>query len=190
MTDKVASTSWIELREMHDFLGETTDAHDAQLAGAINGASMFLEKESGHVYVKRDFTAKITRNEILRSRKRIHPPDIPVASVTSIIDEDDYEIDSDDYRIFGEWIEHDGYWPIPIGWYNLTYNAGHYDTRDDIPENDKLACKMLATILFQRPDSALVSKKVGDLAITYKPIETGGVPSHILGMLTHVRVGV
>lgn len=120
----------------------------------------------------------------------------PIQSVVSIEDPDGNTIDSGNYwtdEMRG--LKTTGGWTIPQDsngfqtYWMVTYSGGWVANAASVPDNIKTACKMWVASLYRNYDRNVLSKKVGDLSITYRDTtKKGDLPDYIKSMISEWRI--
>ncbi len=145
---------------------------DALLEDIIEAASQLIENATrGTVYMQRTFTEDYSGGKeasSLGGAKRIYLDKGPIASVTSITDDDSNTISSADYTIvnaenFG-YLEHDSSWPAPTGRWTIVYTAGQQTDRTALDARVQLACKLESFARYTRRKPGVGSKSVSGRA--------------------------
>ena len=87
-------------------------------------------------FIQRTFTEDYSggHNGRLGGARRIYLDAVPIVSVTSITDDDSNTIASTEYTIVAKegYLEHDSYWPVPVGRWTIVYIAGLWEDTDDV----------------------------------------------------------
>jgi len=165
------SRAILTLDEARTYLGAPEDAAtSSRLQQLVDSATLQIEEYIQNAVVEGTFTEKHrggVRQWFLRR--------YPIQSITSITDPSSTTIPNTDYTLeeeqgriiaFGSFataVETDG---RPARW-SVVYVAGKYATTDVVDANFKLAANILIAERFERPESGVISKKVGDLQIMY-----------------------
>jgi hypothetical protein len=167
-------------------LGVSSTKFDAELSRLIGAATSAIEEYVQHVFAKQTYVESVNGS----AHPMLMLTNVPIISVTSIICDsspiEDYSIHDADagilYRSAG-WLMNA--W---VGWgatqetprqgtgekiYTVTYEAGYVTpglTDPDLPKHIEQACIETVVDWYRssKRDSAVKSKKVGDLAISYK----------------------
>lgn len=163
----------ISLDEARTYLGVSDSTKAARIQALIEAVSEMVEAYIGNALVKRDFTelklgGKTGEWFLWR---------YPVNSIASIVDPDSNTIAAANYHLIAEQgriIYRYGKFPIARNstgaeerW-TITYNAGRFDATDSVEPRFKEAAKILLGKRYHRPDTGVLSKKVGDLSLTYE----------------------
>ena len=196
----VSEFALITLDEMKSFPGFAglASAEEPAVEALIDAATLDFEKEWDNYGVRRaDIVERALFRDILEATPRgnvIELSRYPIASVASIVDParntvlaTEYWIDINTGRLYTS-----GSWPMPIDengfatYWTVTYTAGRVADTASVPANIKTACKMWVSSLYRRTDRDLISKKIGDLTLTYASgggSEPGGLPATIKSMI-------
>jgi hypothetical protein len=138
----------------------------------IDAITHGIETYLGNPVVQREYTEKY-----FGSTPIIRLDQYPVASVTSITDPASNTVDADDYKVIediGE-LRHVGGWNFPaaldsngnLDRWEIVYTAGRFANTGAVDPDFKMAACEWAGMRYRRPGNVL-TKKVGDLTITYK----------------------
>lgn len=161
-----------ELKERIPTSGTGTDK---QLERACTIASLALETLCEPTkFVQRVFTEDYAAgaNGRLGGVKRLYLHALPIVSVTSITDDDANTVASTEYTIIADEgiLEHDTYWPAPVGRWTIVYTAGHWEDTDDVDYDVKEAA--MAIVLRNRNfkgdnvQSTSLSGRAGSRSVT------------------------
>lgn len=195
----VSQYALITLAEMRTFPGFASlrASEDAILEALIDAATLDFERFWDNYGVRRPvYAEKHTYREIKRDspdaneiQLRRYP--VLASSGVAIVDSAGNLVGPDEY-----WIEEDigqlhttSGWTIPLdangfeAYWQCTYVAGRVNSTSEVPANIKTACKMWVADLYKRPDRGLVSKKVGDLSLTYAQQSGEDLPRVIKSMI-------
>lgn len=178
----LSSIALATVAEVKNILEITASDQDAAIEALINGESKRVENYCQNALVRQSFTDQLVEEVVRRDRKRLRLRYYPIQSVTSITDLDSVTIASTDYRIWKNYgyLVHISYWPVPVGYWSIVYTAGRFASTSAVDDALKETCAQLVAIRLGRMDSAVVSKKVGDLAIQYREeAQDEGIPEQI-----------
>lgn len=193
----VISEALVSLAEYKSTMGITGSGSDTEIEEQIDKVSMLIEGHCQRKFVNRtglveeilpDATAV---PNISRDRIWMHLTWKTITGVTSIADQDTTPntVASDQYRVLnsrGKLQYINGRWDAPVGWWTVTYDAGEFSNTAAVDEALKSAAIMWATERLARKNPSLLSKRVGDLALTFGRESAGrsaagidGVPSGV-----------
>lgn len=178
-------------------LGVSSVKFDAEMERLIGAATDAIEDYVQHVFARQTYVETVNGS----GHPMLMLTNVPIVSVSSILCEsaaiEDYSIHDANagilYRSAG-WLE--SAW---VGWdtqshgprqgtgekiYTVTYEAGYVTpglSDPDLPKHIEQACIETVVDWYRssRRDSAIKSKKVGDLAISYKGAEEMGASDRI-----------
>lgn len=189
VTVTAESTGLTTTSAVKGVLGVSSVKFDAEVGRLIGAATDAIEEYVQHVFAKQTYVETVNGS----AHPMLMLTNVPIVSVTSVICEsspiEDYSIHDDKagilYRAAG-WLE--SAW---VGWdtqshgprqgtgekiYTVTYEAGYVTPGlpdPDLPRHIEQACIETVVDWYRsgKRDSAVKTKKVGDLAITYKGAE-------------------
>lgn len=136
-----------------------------------------------------------------RNEKRLYLTRYPIISVTSITDPAANTVSAADYVVYKAegMLIHSGAWPVAqdtsgnIARWSVVYVAGRYANTAAVEANLKLACKLLVATRFSQREGDVISKRVGDLSISYREGQAGngGLPVEVTSLIApYVSLGV
>lgn len=137
----------ITLNDAKTYLGVTGDDDDVLIEGLITAATASLEKACDAVFLQREITER--QRPKGRDGRNIYLHHYPVVSVTTIEDDEGNTVAADQYIIHADQgvLAHKISWPVPAhapaGTWKVTYTAGRWASADDVPDDLRLACRML-----------------------------------------------
>lgn len=122
----------------------------------------------------------------LGGAKRLYLKHLPIASVTSIADDDGNTVPAADYTVVAAQgiLEHDSTWPRPVGRWTVTYSAGRFVDTDSVSSDLKLAAKMLVGSRFTNRSPGTKSR-VGDVSVEHSE---QAIPNAVIALVGSYRV--
>lgn len=162
----------VSLAEVKTYLGVTTVNDDQLLSDLIASVSAFIRHKTHRTFEEASYTESHSGgNYLLILDHR------PIVSVASITDTDDSEtVDAANYVLFNDEgmvarIDDNGdrtKWAD--GWrrFEVTYTAGYSLSPDTIPDDVKMAAKMLIGARYQRRNGDLQSEDIDGYSYTIK----------------------
>lgn len=151
MSDNVPAVNVkvIEVQELSDKIPTQGTREHLELERACVIASLAIESMCGStVFIQRAFTEDYTagNNGRLGGSKRLYLNHLPIVSVTSITDDDSNTVAGTEYTIIANdgVLEHDTYWPSPVGRWTVVYTAGHFADTDDVDWDVKEWARVVA----------------------------------------------
>lgn len=165
---------------------------DGLIESIVEASSQLIENATrGTVYVIRTLTEDYSGGidgAIRGGAKRIYLRHGPIASITSITDDDSTTVSSDDYTIvngdsFG-YLEHDSSWPAPTGRWTIVYTAGKQSSanRASLDARVQLACKLESMARYERRKPGVSSKNISGRAGSKS--KTIAKPTNSAGLLS------
>jgi hypothetical protein len=151
MSDNIPATSVrvIEAQELREKIPSLGSADDKELGRACEIASMAIETLCGKTkFIQRTFSEDYSggHNGRLGGARRIYLNALPIVSVTSITDDDANTVASTEYVIVDKegYLEHDTYWPVPVGRWTIVYVAGYWTKPSDVDWDVKEWARVVA----------------------------------------------
>lgn len=150
MSDNVPSVNVkvIEVGELLDKIPSQGTRDHKELERQCVIASLAIESLCGGTkFIRRTFTEDYDTHDAVRI---LYLNAQPIVSVTSITDDDSNTIASTEYTIVNpgngaaSYLEHDTYWPAPVGRWTVVYTAGIWEDTDDVDWDVKEWARLVA----------------------------------------------
>jgi len=203
----MATVDLITLAEAKNWLGISGATHDTKLTALATAVSLRLEKWCGTKLVQGTVTSeKHTggslgagggfRDPIRGGGKRLFLKNMPIVSITSIVDTQSTpaEVTDVDYLIWNDEgiVEHRAFWPVPFdsntnfAFWLVTYVAGYFANTAGVDENVKLAARMLLARYFKDVTPGVKSKSIATFSVTYETL-AGELPDEVKSLMGEYR---
>ncbi len=203
----MATEDLITLAEAKGWLGISVSTYDTKLTALVTAVSQRLVTWCGTNLVQATVTdEKQTagsfgaggghRHATRGGRKRIFLQKMPIVSVTSIVDTQTVpeSIDAVDYVVWNDEgiLDHVSGWPVPFdantkhAFWLVTYVAGYFADTASVPENVKLAARMLLARYYEDVTPGIRSKSIATFSVTYAK-QTGELPEEVVSLMSEYR---
>lgn len=183
----MAATDLVTLSDVKTQLNITVADHDSRLSALITNVSARILAHLSNAVVHETVT-----EQHVGGKKRIYLKKYPYVSDIAIVDGKGNTIPSTDYLILAEQgiLQHTGLWPTAeesdgkIGRWSITFKAGLAANTASVPADLKEACHLWVARRFNRADTSVRSKSVGDLSLSYAAQDDPeGVPPDVAALL-------
>lgn len=164
----------ISLAEVKTYLNISHSNDDSLLNSLIASVSAFIRNKTNRIFEEQSYTEDLNGGDSYLIVS--HRPIVSVASIKDLRDSPPSTVDAADYKVLSDQglIAHtdtDGnLMTWEEGWqrFEVTYTAGYAVSPDEIPDDLKLAAKMLVGARYERRSGDLQSETLGEYSYRVK----------------------